>query len=179
MEKKKNSKELLKDSVIELVENNAVEKVTVSMICKNCGVSQRTFYNYFQDKYALITWVYTSVLDDVYHDDTGHVSMHTVISALVHNIINNRRFYKNAVRFTGQNNFMNSIFSPLRKSSLFLIQDVRGDTLTEELSDAVNFYILGCIGFMQYHLFLDDPISAKRTIQVFEDNIPPVLEKYL
>lgn len=179
MEKKKNSKELLKDSIIELIGNNAVEKVTVSMICKNCGVSQRTFYNYFRDKYDLICWVYTSVLDTVYCEENNHVSMHNVISALVRNIVDNRRFYKNAVKFTGQNSFMKSIFSPLRRSSFHLIQDVRGDTLTEELSDAVDFYILGCIGFMQYHLLLDDPISADRTIQVFEDNIPSVLEKYL
>lgn len=45
MEKKKGSKELLKESVIELVEKMPVKKVTVEMICQNCGVSQRTFYN--------------------------------------------------------------------------------------------------------------------------------------
>lgn len=179
MEKKKGSKELLKESVIELVEKMPVKKVTVEMICQNCGVSQRTFYNYFKDKYELISWVYTEVLEEQNRDDHQPKSMHATISALVVNIVSHSRFYCSAVRFTGQNSFMRSIFQPLRESTLHLIRDTFHDDITEDISNAVDFYIFGCIGFMEYHLLQNDITPAGETIKIFEDNIPSLLKKYL
>lgn len=179
MEKKKSTKELLKESVIELVEKMPVNKVTVEMICENCGVSQRTFYNYFKDKYELISWVYTEVLDKQCHGADQPKSMHATISALVVNIVSHSRFYCSAVKFTGQNSFMHSIFQPLREASIHLIRDVFHDDITEDLSNAVDFYIFGCIGFMEYHLLQNDITPAEETIRIFESNIPSLLKKYL
>lgn len=200
MKKKMTSKELLRESVIELVSATPVEKVTVGRICENCGVSQRTFYNYFQDKYDLISSVYTGVLEDMYAAGNrgkapdgragsfgtangGNTlppqSFHPVITALVHNIVSHSRFYMNAVNFTGQNSFVQSVFQPLMDSTLHLIRDSYGDEITEELHYAAEFYILGCLGFMELHLLHRDVLTEEITVRVFENNIPRALAKYL
>lgn len=177
MQKKKSSKELLKESVIELVSHTPVEKVTVGMICENCGVSQRTFYNYFRDKLDLISWAYVSTLDAC--GIGSEATLRPVMTALVTHLIEFSDFYTNVIRYTGQNNFKDSIFTPLQAYLHRLITEVFGDTLTQDLSDSVDFFIFGCLGYMEHYFLKGEIVPAEITMPRFEANIPESLRKYL
>lgn len=52
------TKELLANSLKELLKDNSFTEIGVRDIAKNCGVSRTAFYNHFQDKYDLISWIY-------------------------------------------------------------------------------------------------------------------------
>ena len=47
MVKKKTTKELLRESLEELLKCKPFEKITISEISENCGIGRRTFYNNF------------------------------------------------------------------------------------------------------------------------------------
>ena len=179
MQKKKSSEELLRESALELFSRCPVDKVSVSMICENCGVSQRTFYNHFKDRNDLITRVYTEVLDEVVILYGDSRTLHDYICALVRNICDYSNFYVNVVRYTGQNNFRLSIFQPLKDCICELISVKHHDDITEELLNEIDFYLFGCIGYMEHNLLLNNIIPAEITIPVFEKMIPPLLVKYL
>ena len=52
------SKDLLVQSLYELMREQPYEQITVRAIAANCGLSQRTFYNHFKDKHELVEWSY-------------------------------------------------------------------------------------------------------------------------
>ena len=56
--KRKTTKEILAESFQELAANKRIDKITITEITSNCGMSQPTFYNHFKDKYDLIVWIY-------------------------------------------------------------------------------------------------------------------------
>ena len=41
-----------------LMEEKAFEHITISDIMNECGLNRLTFYHHFQDKYALLNWIY-------------------------------------------------------------------------------------------------------------------------
>jgi AcrR family transcriptional regulator len=50
---RKTTKEILAESFLELAETKRIDKITITEITDNCGMSQPTFYNHFKDKYDL------------------------------------------------------------------------------------------------------------------------------
>lgn len=178
MQKKKSSKELLKESVIDLVSRMPVEKVTVNMICENCGVSQRTFYNHFRDKLDLITWSYIRLLDEG-RASAEDVTLKPVMTVLVENLVEFSDFYTSVIRYTGQNNFRESLFTPFRSFIIRLITEIFGDECTPEISDAVDFFVFGCLGYMEHCFVTGDIVPAEITVPRFERNMPEILKKYL
>ena len=63
---RKNTKEIIAESFQEVAEQKNVDKITISDIVANCGMSSATFYRHFRDKYALITWIYVKNCDETY-----------------------------------------------------------------------------------------------------------------
>ncbi len=179
MQKKKSSKELLRESAIELFSKNPVDKVSVNIICDNCGISQRTFYNHFRDKNDLIAWVYTEILDEVKLLKGGSRTLHDYISALVQGICDYSSFYISVVRYTGQNDFRRSIYQPLKDCVCELITSKYQDEITEDMLNAIDIYLFGCIGYMEHHLSAGNVLPADSTISIFETQIPRILTKYL
>ena len=47
--KRKTTKELLAESFLELAETKRIDKIRISDITDNCGMSQPTFYHHFKD----------------------------------------------------------------------------------------------------------------------------------
>lgn len=179
MQKKKSSEELLKDSAIELLSKSPVNKVTVNMICNNCGISQRTFYNYYKDKNDLVTSVYTGIIDEFFNAGGSDVTFHDLAMALVSSIYEYGDFYISVIRYTGQNNFRGSIHQPMKDAAIRMITEVFGDEITQDISDALDIYLFGCIGYMEYHLLHGHVIPAEITVPIFEKSIPSNLIKYL
>ena len=179
MQKKKSSKELLRESAIELFSKYPVDNVSVNTICENCAVSQRTFYNHFRDKNDLIAWVYTEILDEVklMHGDSR--TIHDYICALVNGICDYSDFYVSVVRYTGQNDFRRSIFQPLKDCVCELITTKYHDEITEDMLNAIDIYLFGCIGYMEHNLLSNNIIPADKMIPIFEKQIHDTLSKYL
>ena len=48
------TKKLLKESVLELMEDKPLNKITIKEICENADVNRTTFYKYYGDQYALV-----------------------------------------------------------------------------------------------------------------------------
>lgn len=88
----------------QLVSSQSLEKVGVNDICRACGVSRKTFYYHFQDKYALVEWIFEtefvqgirlSPLDDRW----------AMVDRLCRYLYRERDFYGKLMQFRGQNAF--------------------------------------------------------------------------
>ena len=58
------TKKLLKMTLKEELENNALEHITVTRLCEKSTINQTTFYRHYKDLYDL----YKDVLKDIFSD---------------------------------------------------------------------------------------------------------------
>ena len=73
---RKTTKDILAESFLELAAKKSIDKIRISDITDNCGMSAPTFYNHFKHKYDLIVWIHTHRVNDVMSriDRDGYVN---------------------------------------------------------------------------------------------------------
>ena len=55
----------LRKSILELLKNNPLEKISVKEICDNAMVNRMTFYKYYEDKYLLLDDALNEIKDNI------------------------------------------------------------------------------------------------------------------
>lgn len=97
-------KQCIANSTRELVRQNNFEHISVEEICTNAGVSRRTFYRYFKDKYEVLECIFD--LDSLVPNDTEpEWTLLDYFPYLAKTFYSDRTFYNNAYKFVGQNSF--------------------------------------------------------------------------
>lgn len=106
------TKRALADSLKKFLRLGGIEKITVEDICEDSGVSRRSFYRYFLDKYDLLTWTYNDDfcrMVEVRPDKT----IWDYYPEILEYIYQDPQFFKNAFTYTGQNSFRYFCFEKL------------------------------------------------------------------
>lgn len=106
MSKPELTKRLMAQTLKELMMSTNLDKISVQDIVKRCGLNRKTFYYHFQDKQALICWIFDmefSSLTDRNHDNT-------IIDELIQHLYANKEFYVAALTSNVQNNLREHLF---------------------------------------------------------------------
>lgn len=69
MQRKMSTKERLMASFLELLEDKSLQDISVADIYTNAGVSKRSFYNHFVDKYDLMGYAYRVLVERQWYRD--------------------------------------------------------------------------------------------------------------
>lgn len=59
------TKKMMKDAMLELMENQPLEKISVTDICENADVNRSTFYAYYEDAGQLLAEIENDVLNQL------------------------------------------------------------------------------------------------------------------
>ncbi len=59
------TKRFLKESLIELMEEKPINKISVSELCDKADINRSTFYNHYSDQYDLLQQMEEEIIDDV------------------------------------------------------------------------------------------------------------------
>ena len=98
------TKKALAASMKELMESTPFAKISVGEICRKCGISRKTFYYHFKDKYELVNWIfYTELL--TYLEKKQHTVGDSLLLDVCYHFNDNIKFYSNAFSVVGQNSF--------------------------------------------------------------------------
>lgn len=176
---KKTSKELLADSLSELLKAESFEKITITEITANCGIAKRTFYYYFKDKYELALWLYIHQLDQYCEENKDSVTFQSFLAHSADVIWKDRFLIQNLIRYSGQNNFRQSVYEPLIDRYLYLIEHRHKDKITRAIREAVIFFVGGMIAYVERALLGRVQMPPEESVMVFKACIPQILEKYL
>ena len=88
-----------------LMKYQPFSKISVGDICEQCGVSRKTFYYHFKDKFDLVNRVFAMDYEEI----TGVLGENPAgwdfLEELCGYFYKNREFYINAFSVTGQNSF--------------------------------------------------------------------------
>ena len=92
-------KELIEESLLELLEHKSIEDITVTEISKNCGISSRAFYNHFKDKHEATGSIYLRYMQQ--HINCSLSEWYEHMGAFFEK---HTRFMEHTLCYTGQNN---------------------------------------------------------------------------
>ena len=103
---RQSTKELLAESLKELSQVKAVDKITIKELTQNCGLTPPTFYNHFRDKYELMAWIYNQEVEAAMKNFGGTYSFEDVICKFMKIVLEDENFYRNVLKnAVGQNSF--------------------------------------------------------------------------
>lgn len=179
MIERKSTKALILSSLYDLLRENPYEKVTVSAIVKNCGISQRTFYHHFKDKYDLMEWSYLHELDEYYEQNRADMTFRRWLRLTAETAWESRLALQKFTQYSGQNSLRVALQEPLTERCLNVIHDVYGDSITEELERVVSFYIGGLISYVERVLNSAVIPTPEESVSLFEMCVPVCMRKYL
>lgn len=104
------TKRALAQSLKQLMETQPIEKISVGSICSQCGLSRKSFYYHFKDKYELINWIYyTEFVEKVMEKQFD--SSWSLFEEMCNYFYENRDFYNKTFRVESQNSFSEYFFS--------------------------------------------------------------------
>ena len=125
------TKNALAASVKKLMKEKSFQKISVSDICKECGMNRKSFYYHFKDKYDLVNWIF-------YVDFIGKINIKSYEDVwdffydVCEHLYNERDFYRNALEFDGQNSFKEYFIEILNPILLLFFQDVLKKSVDQE-----------------------------------------------
>lgn len=179
MKKKQSAKDLLVESALELLSHGDAENITVTEIAKNCGVSTRTFYNNFRDKWDLFLYIYTRELDSYFEENKDHLTFYPFLMRGGQILWDYLDFFKHFQKYHGQNNFRDSVYQPLMDYLERIIRECFHEEVTQDTRDALSFFVHGMLGYISYSYTLPELEEYESAVPKFAKYAPEQLKKYM
>lgn len=108
------TKQLLTQSLKELMETTPFEKISVNDITEHAGVGRNTFYYHFQDKYDLVNRYFQMGATHFLVERSGTSNWQSVLAGIEAYFRENKEFYSSALQYTGQNSLQDYIYDFIR-----------------------------------------------------------------
>ena len=113
MPRSNQTKQLLAQSLQELMATTPLEKISVNDIVDHANVGRNTFYYHFEDKYDLVNWYFQSGITRFLVELSAYSSWNALLAALETYFLENKVFYCNALAYNGQNSLQQYMFDYL------------------------------------------------------------------
>lgn len=172
----------ISNSFIKLLDKEPIDQVTVTEICRVAGVSKRSFYNYFCDKYDVIIKI--QAIPELGEEDVD-LSLNTLENYFRKRykwLLEHRNTVRNISFYLGQNSsiiaFMDSVTELLWKVIGRYHPEVER---TPDLVYAVNCFVYGFL-VSTINIVLNDPEYCEEFFlreHFLEGFIPPIISQYL
>lgn len=98
------TKQALAGAMKALLAERPFRKVSVGDICEVCGMSRKSFYYHFKDKYDLLNWIFQTEFVSRMQPVDSHNGWQ-LLHELCNYFYENRAFYRRAFEVRGQNSF--------------------------------------------------------------------------
>ena len=139
---KRPTKQLIIESMAELLRSRDVTRITVRAIVENCGVSAQTFYNHFKDKYEVIARLYTDGMAPYLMADLDQW-----FDRKFEFMMGDMSLFNHALDYTGQNSLADTLRSfDNQKYLLHVRPDIDfSSTEGKMVRQAINAFIYGAV----------------------------------
>ena len=140
---------IIERTAFEMLCENDITSIRTEEIVRNAGISKRTFYVYFKDKYDVCCQIYLHFqdvcwgVDDVRQNLPGFLERS---SDILEGNKSNSAFLKNTMLFKGQNCLSEYVVTcGVQNLERLLVWNSRDDLLTTENKFLFEFYMRGMV----------------------------------
>ena len=148
MPRSNQTKQLLAQSLQELMGTTPLEKISVNDIVDHAGVGRNTFYYHFEDKYDLVNWYFQSGITRFLVERSAYSSWDSLLTALETYFLENKVFYCNALAYNGQNSLQQYMFEYLRSIFEQNARELNPDITMEETTMVGQFFAGAMMGIL-------------------------------
>lgn len=143
--KQENEMQTAKKKIIlvfrKLVSMKDFDKITVAEICESAYVSRKTFYTYFKDKNDIIEQIFLYSITQPFREFRELYVTHDLPAALImewlyQRIYEDREFYANVSKFTGQNSLQELVL----KHTTEMLDKTLADSCISEIDKEYTVY---------------------------------------
>lgn len=148
MPRSNQTKQLLAQSLQELMATTPLEKISVNDIVDHANVGRNTFYYHFEDKYDLVNWYFQSGITRFLVELSAYSSWNALLAALETYFLENKVFYCNALAYNGQNSLQQYMFDYLRSIFEQNVRELTPDASAEETRKIGQFFAGAMMGIL-------------------------------
>lgn len=94
MEQESDTKQLIALAFQELTTKKAIDKISITDIMKQADFRRQTFYDYFDDKYDLVTWIFYQELSESIYPIMTWENWENILWHLLTYLESNKIYYK-------------------------------------------------------------------------------------
>ena len=120
------TKRAFEEALKKLMADMPFEKISVSDICSECGMSRKSFYYHFRDKYDLVNWIFDRDFSSATENKQFSGEWEFLL-AICRFLYEKRGFYRKAFRIKGQNSlvdhFKNVMFPVVKRHLITVFGD--------------------------------------------------------
>ena len=157
-----NVKEILSDGLLELVEHQTLDSITVKKLLDYTGISRQSFYNHFLDKNDLIQYIYDKKIIPDYHDDNMNMNFKESLVVSFYNMKKYHKFLKEAFMYEGQNNLKDYTCEHCIDFDLKWHQSLYGEKpISEALKFATIYHARASNAMTLSWILSDMPVSCE------------------
>ena len=137
------TKRAIADSLKELTKTKTFDKISVKDISEKCGINRQTFYYHFEDKFALLKWIYETDLLDKYLQDVNFDNWNIKLELILTDMAADKQFYTNTINHT-ENYIQKYLLVQAQKifeQAIAVIDESANDEARISVSDAQRNFI--------------------------------------
>ena len=125
------TKQLLKTSLLEMLREKSIHKISVRELCQNAGVNRSTFYKYYESPYALMSELCSEIYENVVENFPPTISIAKELEKLLcyynKNLAISRLLLNNNLDSTLQQRLFDTIYQNARTAYQKDMTDTRFD----------------------------------------------------
>lgn len=180
--KKRTSKEIFAETLLELSTQYPVDKITVKQIVEESGLSLQTFYNHFKDKYDLIFWIHRSEGDRMMAKlDTEGYGYDDLVMENIRFFLEHKDYMRNVFSNThGENSYAELAADNAYRVWKERIVTLHGEkAFTEEIAFYLKMFCFSAVKMMAEWCFHMEGISPEQFAEYMREGMPDKLKPFL
>ena len=165
------TKSVLKQSLLELMRDKDIAKITVKQICELADINRSTFYTHYSDPMDLLSKIEDELLQEVQESVDKYPdakSIPELIIGLIRAIFENNELCKNILSSHGDKEFLKRVMNMPRQKFIQTWHQQFPNALISELEAAYLFNVNGSLAVVQDWIeggMQESPDSIARFLQ--------------
>jgi len=184
MNKGKKTKQEIADAFKGLMKRKPFESITIAEITEACDLNRLTFYYHFQDKYALLNWIYYNEIIMVFKDNLSFENWTENLEKTLCMLQDNSDYYINALAYNNVE-LQNYMCEVCQEMLIEMIDDMlaNNDIAEKDKKFISTFFAHGITGMVidWTHTGMKESPSevASRVKNIIEDTQQLAVTRYL
>ncbi|MGN1227157.1 MAG: TetR/AcrR family transcriptional regulator [Christensenellales bacterium] len=156
------TKKLLSITLLELMEEKPIEKISVTDICNKAMVHRTTFYSHFEDKYHLLSYVFQNIKEELFENlqnseiskDLKSISIE-INKVIIEFLTKNQKDIKQILKYNHNEKFYSILRESFERSLKALFIELKNEQMISyeiPLHILTTFIVGGFSNVVIYHM---------------------------
>ena len=149
------TKKLLKESLIELMNEKKVKDITIKDITERADLNRGTFYLHYLDIYDLLSQIEDEIITNLTallktFNETQTLSSYELLEQLFNYLYENKEIFRVLLYTNSDTQFLNKLQTLIKTMGLFTLQNVYKDSPPIVYTYFLSFISSGVIGMVEH-----------------------------